>query len=79
MTSGSAGMTRKTLVIVDRTSSQIPPRKALSRPMATAMIMAMAEATKPTMSETLVPSTSWAKTFCPVSVVPRGYCADGGA
>ncbi len=63
-------MTRKALVTVEMISSQTPPRKALRRPSATAIKVAMAEAAKPTISDVLVPSTSCASTSWPVSVVP---------
>src|SRR6476659_6467958 len=78
MMSGNVGMTRKTLVIIDSTSSGRPPRYAAVTPTSTDSTVANRPATNAITSDWRVPYTNWAQMSWPSVVVPNRCSPDGG-
>ena len=78
MISGSAGITRNTLEMSERTSSPRPPRKPEVTPTITEMIVARMPATRPTTITPCVPTMSWERMSWPVLVVPSQCAGEGG-
>ncbi len=78
MASGSAGITRKTLMSSESASSITPPKYPAVSPMTTESAVASKPVAKPTIRVARVPSANCVKTSWPVSVVPS-QCAHDGA
>ena len=78
MSSGSAGMTRNTLVISDSTSSHTPPRKAAVTPTITESTVATRPTENASSRVSRIPTSIWDSTSCPLCVVPS-RCAPYGA
>jgi len=78
MSSGSAGMTRNTLVSSDSTSSHTPPRKAAVTPTITDSAVATTPTKNASSRVSRIPTRSWDSTSWPVCVVPS-RCAPYGA
>ena len=81
MSSGSAGMTRNTLVTSDSSSSHAPPRKAADTPTITARAVATTPTMSPSSRVSRIPTRSWDSTSWPLCVVPSrcalyGACSD---
>src|SRR5262245_36940943 len=77
MISGNVGITRKMLMIIDRTSSPTPRRYAADTPTITDSSVANAPATTAITSDSRVPYTSCAQMSWPSAVVPSQCAPDG--
>ena len=77
MSSGIAGITRKTFVRKFTTSSRIPPAYPAVMPRIAASAVASAPARKPSSNERRAPTTTCEKMSLPWSVVPNRWFHDG--
>src|SRR3954464_13013282 len=77
MSSGIAGIVRKTLITKLMTSSTMPPEYAAVMPAIAAMAVASAAAAAPRSNDRRAPTTTWEKMSLPWSVGPNRWCHDG--
>ncbi len=78
ISSGSPGMTRKTLLTSEEALSQNPPRNAPPTPKNIDRTTVIAPASTPMTTDPVVPATTWPNTSWPMLVVPNQCSALGG-